>query len=97
MFYEMQIPPTRAKSPKLERRNSDKEARFSLDQNKSTVSLQELTEDENSDKGFGKDIASSKKALRKSLSKTSYAHKTLKFNFQEISLKQGAEYFIQYF
>ena len=65
MFYEMQIPPTRAKSPKLRRQNSDKEARFSLDQNKSTVSLQELTEDENLDKGFGKDIASSKMALRK--------------------------------
>lgn len=81
------IPPTRAKSPKLGRRNSDKEARFSLDQNKSTGALQELTEDENSDKSFGKDIASSKKALRRSLSKTPYAHKTLK-NFEEIGLKQ---------
>lgn len=82
------IPPTRAKSPKLGRRNSGKEARFSLYQNKSTEALQELTEDENSDKGFGKDIASSKRALRRSLSKTPYTQKTPKSNFDEINLKQ---------
>lgn len=82
------IPPTRAKSPKLGRRNSSKEARFSVDQNKSTGALQELTEDENLEKGYVKDIASSKKDLRRSLSKTPYAQKTLKSNFDEMSLKQ---------
>lgn len=82
------IPPTRAKSPKLGRRNSGKEARFSLEQNKSTGALQELTEDENSDKGFGKDIASSKRALRRSLSKKPSTPKTPKSNFDEINLKQ---------
>eukprot|EP01018_Ginkgo_biloba_P010619 Gb_12105 [translate_table: standard] len=93
------IPPTRAKSPKLGRRNScigleseadcarsNRVTRFSLDQNKINGALQELTEDENADKAFGKDSASSKKTVRRSLTKMPSTRKSIKSKLDEIPL-----------